>query len=119
MGPMETFVRGLGVLGGSVDLDLLAEAKKADGDNGMSNLQVNQTVWFWKDGEGRGRQPEPAIVTKVHDENMVDLWVFCGHGAQRSETKVAIRLDDAQRPLVRYATLKPCREEVAEAREIK
>jgi hypothetical protein len=101
----------------------------------MSTVRVNQTVWFWKDGEGRGRQPEPAIVTKVHTDGtlvpcvdprkvppepcVVDLWVFCGHGAQRSETKVAIRLDDAQRPLVRYATLKPCREEVAEAREIK
>jgi len=81
----------------------------------MIAVRVNQIVWFWKDGEGRDRQPEPAIVTAVLGESSVDLWVFCGHGAQRAEKAVAIAADEGVRPLVRYATVKPAREPAKEA----
>ena len=74
-------------------------------------LRENQQVWFWKDGEGRNRLPEPAIVTKVRGEKTVDLWVFCQHGAQRVETMVAVRSDTDQQPLVRYATMAFARRE--------
>jgi len=73
----------------------------------MTGLRVNQILWFWKDGQGRGKLPEPGFVYCIHDENTVDLWIFCQHGAQRIEEKVAVRQDDDTAPLVRYATFKP------------
>ena len=76
----------------------------------MAAMRVNQVVWFWKDGEGRDRQPEPAIVTAVYGETSVDLWVFCQHGAQRTEKAVAVASDEPGGPLVRYATVKPAQE---------
>jgi hypothetical protein len=75
---------------------------------------LNDVVWFWKDGEGRGRNAEPAIVTDIDEAaGMVDLWVFCGHGGQRTETKVALKGNPEDlpyavpggEPRVRYATL--------------
>jgi len=83
----------------------------------MSAPRLNQIVWFWKDGEGRGKQPEPAIVMVVHDESTVDLWVFCGHGAQRPETKVSIK--DGGGLQVRYATLTYAPKEVEKTGESK
>jgi hypothetical protein len=71
----------------------------------MAPVQVNQFVWFWRDGQGRGNTKEPAIVTAIHDGE-VDLWVFCQHGAQRVETKVPIRGEGSTVPIVRYATVK-------------
>jgi hypothetical protein len=73
----------------------------------MMAVRENQVVWFWKDGEGRNAIPEPAIVTKLHDDGIaVDLWIFCGHGAQRAEEKVMVREIGAKAPLIRYVTVK-------------
>jgi hypothetical protein len=69
----------------------------------MPNLRLSQLVWFWKDWDGRGGHPEPAIVTAIHDEMTVDLWVFCPHGAQRPESKVPLRDDRVGQPPLPYA----------------
>jgi len=83
----------------------------------MSAVRPNQIVWYWQDGEGRGKKPEPAIVTKVFEDGAVDLWVFCGHGAQRSEGRVAIREEGAVQPIIRYATVKFAKEEAKKPAE--
>jgi hypothetical protein len=86
---------------------------------------LNSIVWFWKNGEGRGISPEPAIVTRVLDETTVDLWVFCGHGAQREERNVQVvgydldglPYDVPNPPRVRYVTLKAFKDEPQPAEE--
>lgn len=72
----------------------------------MAAPRPNQIVWYWKDGEGSDRKPEPAIVMSVKEDGTANLWVFCQHGAQRLEENVAIRGDEDTQPLVRYATYK-------------
>lgn len=68
-------------------------------------LQVNQIVWFWRNGEGFGVVPEPAIVTRVVDSNLVDLWVLTQLVAQRPEDSVEVVVSDVAKKNKRHATL--------------
>ena len=64
-------------------------------------------MWFWKNGEKEGVQPETGLVAYVHSYSMVNLAVFSHNGEQRAETSVYLLPDGNERLANRYATWMP------------
>lgn len=70
---------------------------------------IGRVVWFWRDAPIRPKdaQPEAAIVTYVHNDNLVNLVVFDKNGVPCSNTSVVLRQPGEDVPHVPHCEWMP------------
>lgn len=54
---------------------------------------IGRVMWYWPLKEERGDQPLAALVTYVHDDNIVNLVVFATDGTSSGKSSVPIVQD--------------------------
>jgi hypothetical protein len=74
---------------------------------------VGRIVWWWQseapaDAAAPGdKQPEAAVVTYVHSNDLVNLTVFNRNGVPRAATSVVLWQDGQPRPIASFAEWMP------------
>lgn len=56
----------------------------------MIKPTIGRVMWYWPEVDDRGEQPLCALVTYVHDDNMVNLAVFNPDGSSGGAIRVPI-----------------------------
>jgi hypothetical protein len=59
----------------------------------MIRPSIGRVMWYWPAKGDRGEQPWAALVTKVWNDNMVNLVVFDPDGESSGETSVKVVQD--------------------------
>ena len=52
---------------------------------------IGRIMWYWPEKQYRGKFPWAAIVTDVHDDNLVNVAIFSPNG-NADDTKNSIRI---------------------------
>lgn len=75
----------------------------------MIKPSIGRVVWFWISGDipDRGAQPNAALVTFVHNDELVNLTVFSDVGYPGAYTNIPLWQGEGERPQGRHCEWMP------------